>query len=69
LAQKNTQELPVREKFLRASRFNDFHYAKSKSNTSASFTPVSSTAFSEEMAAPSPVSSGVPFNFTLPRAT
>ncbi len=43
--------------------------ARSKSSTSVFSTPVSSTAFSALMAAPSPASSFVPFSFTLPRAT
>jgi hypothetical protein len=46
-----------------------FTYFRSKRRTSASFTPVNSTNFSAEIAAPSPVSSSVPFSFTLPRAT
>ena len=43
--------------------------ARSNNSTSASLIPVSSTARSSEMAAPSPSSSLFPFSVTLPRAT
>ncbi len=44
-------------------------YARSKRRTSALSIPASSTDFSAEIAAPSPASSCLPFNLTLPRAT
>jgi len=48
---------------------NVYFSAKSKIRTSASFTPVSSSDFSAEMAAPSPSVSSVPLSLMLPRAT
>src|SRR5260370_41074596 len=45
------------------------YYTRSKSRTSAYFTPVSSTVFSAEIGAPPPSARAVPFSLTLPRST